>query len=137
MPITVENYTNNRDILEFAKNYGAKDLLECLNLSKWEEYFWLLEKNNDDNHLNLIFKENNEILGLVAINILNETGIVYSIVLKSKELFSKINLIIENKIKELGCSVIEYKITAEQSELLKETNSNGFNEYSIRMEKEL
>lgn len=39
MPITVENYTNNRDILEFAKNYGAKDLLECLNLSKWEEYF--------------------------------------------------------------------------------------------------
>ncbi len=81
----------------------------------------LLEKNNDDNHLNLIFKENNEILGLVAINILNETGIVYSIVLKSKELFSKINLIIENKIKELGCSVIEYKITAEQSELLKET----------------
>lgn len=137
MPITVENYTNNRDILEFAKNYGAKDLLECLNLSKWEEYFLLLGKNNDDNHLNLIFKENNEILGLVAINILNETGIVYSIVLKSKELFSKINLIIENKIKELGCSVIEYKITAEQSELLKETNSNGFNEYSIRMEKEL
>lgn len=66
----------------------------------------LLEKNNDDNHLNLIFKENNEILGLVAINILNETGIVYSIVLKSKE-------------------------------LLKETNSNGFNEHSIRMEKEL
>ena len=61
MPITVENYTNNRDILEFAKNYGAKDLLECLNLSKWEEYFLLLEKNNDDNHLNLIFKENNEI----------------------------------------------------------------------------
>ena len=52
-------------------------------------------------------------------------------------MFSKINLIIENKIKELGCSVIEYKITAEQSELLKETNSNGFNEYSIRMEKEL
>lgn len=137
MPITVENYTNNRDILEFAKNYGAKDLLECLNLSKWEEYFLLLEKNNDDNHLNLIFKENNEILGLVAINILNETGIVYSIVLKSKELFSKINLIIENKIKELGCSVIEYKITAEQSELLKEINSNGFNEYSIRMGKEL
>ena len=137
MPITVENYTNNRDILKFAKNYGAKDLLECLNLSKWEEYFLLLEKNNDDNHLNLIFKENKEILGLVAINILNETGIVYSIVLKSKELFSKINLIIENMIKELGCSVIEYKITAEQSELLKETNSNGFNEYSIRMEKEL
>lgn len=137
MPITVENYTNNRDILGFVKNYGAKDLLECLNLSKWEEYFLLLEKNNDDNHLNLIFKENNEILGLVAINILNETGIVYSIVLKSNELFSKINLIIENKIKELGCSVIEYKITAEQSELLKETNSNGFNEYSIRMEKEL
>jgi hypothetical protein len=97
----------------------------------------LLEKNNDDNHLNLIFKENNEILGLVAINILSETGIVYSIVLKLKELFSKINLIIENKIKELGCSVIEYKITAEQSELLKETNSNGFNEHSIRMEKEL
>lgn len=64
-------------------------------------------------------------------------SIVYSIVLKSKELFSKINLIIENKIKELGCSVIEYKITAEQSELLKETNSNGFNEHSIRMEKEL
>lgn len=137
MPITVENYTDNRDILEFAKNYGAKDLLECLNLGKSGEYFLLLEKNNDDNHLNLIFKENNEILGLVAINILNETGIVYSIVLKSKELFSKINLIIENKIKELGCSVIEYKITAEQSELLKETNSNGFNEYSIRMEKEL
>lgn len=97
----------------------------------------LLEKNSDDNHLNLIFKENNEFLGLVAINILNETGIVYSIVLESKELFSKINLIIENKIKELGCSVIEYKITAEQSELLKETNSNGFNEHSIRMEKEL
>ena len=97
----------------------------------------LLEKNNDDNHLNLIFKENNEILGLVAINFLNETGKVYSIVLKSKELFSKINFIIENKIKELGCSVIEYKITAEQSELLKETNSNGFTEHSIRMEKEL
>ena len=135
--MTVENYKNNKDILEFVKNYGAKYLLECLNWSKWEEYFLLLEKNNDDNHLNLIFKENNEILGLVAINILNETGIVYSIVLKSNELFSKINLIIENKIKELGCSVIEYKITAEQSELLKETNSNGFNEHSIRMEKEL
>lgn len=135
--MTVENYKNNKDILEFVKNYGAKDLLECLNWRKWEEYFLLLEKNNDDNHLNLIFKENNEILWLVAIKILNETGIVYSIVLKSKELFSKINLIIENKIKKLGCSVIEYKITAEQSDLLKETNSNGFNEHSIRMEKEL
>lgn len=99
MPITVENYTNNRDILEFAKNYGAKDLLECLNLSKWEEYFLLLEKNNDDNHLNLIFKENNEILGLVAINILNETGIVYSIVLKSKELFSKLILLLKIRLK--------------------------------------
>lgn len=45
--MTVENYKNNKDILEFVKNYGAKDLLECLNWSKWEEYFLLLEKNND------------------------------------------------------------------------------------------
>ncbi len=29
--MTVENYKNNKDILEFVKNYGAKDLLECLN----------------------------------------------------------------------------------------------------------
>ena len=29
--MTVENYKNNKDILEFVKNYGAKDLLKCLN----------------------------------------------------------------------------------------------------------
>ncbi len=29
--MTVENYKNNKDILELVKNYGAKDLLECLN----------------------------------------------------------------------------------------------------------
>ena len=29
--MTVENYKNNKDILEFVKNQGAKGLLECLN----------------------------------------------------------------------------------------------------------
>ena len=137
MPMTVENYTNNNDILEFVKEYSAKDILKSLNFKKWEYYLLFLDKHNCENHLNLVFKENNDILGLVAINILNGTGIVYSIILKSKDLFSKINVIIEDKIKELGCSVIEYKITAGQSELLKETNSNEFKEHSIRMEKTL
>lgn len=32
--MTVENYTNNNDILEFVKEYGAKDILKCLNFKK-------------------------------------------------------------------------------------------------------
>lgn len=34
--MTVENYANNNDILEFVKEYGAKNILKCLNLKKWE-----------------------------------------------------------------------------------------------------
>lgn len=138
MPMVVKNYLYSDNLLKFVKEYGAKDLLENLNIKNWNEYLMTLNKlDNSPKYLILTFEEHNNILGLVTCKISKNIGDVFSIVLKSNELFFKINKIVEDRLKELGCDTIEYKITNEQRELLSEINSNWYIDYKVRMEKEL
>lgn len=138
-------------LFKFQKK-KINEKLEQIEKELFKQYEKISEEVNIINKLKNAISNNNDITEADDDTLLSYydllTYLKFGITFK-KVLYKKINreviyyydnegnYIIENKIKELGCSVIEYKITAEQSELLKETNSNGFNEHSIRMEKEL